>query len=288
MVPCKRTSRAVWTIPIDADPDRPSSTPPTIWKRCARPSGYAAHLFQFFAPHVGRRVLEVGCGIGTMSRRLADVADVVVGIEPNAHCAGLVREEMRGEPKFSLRTCHLEECDLGRARRARLRHGLLHQRARAHRGRPRRAAHVSQTRSMPGGRVLVWVPAVQAAYGPLDAELGHYRRYSKASLGRGVRGGRARPADAALLQSDWLAWVDVQRARPQDARPQPGAGARVRHLHRSLGAAAANGCCRRRSACRSSRWGNAGSRVPPPVRLVTAHALADFCRARAQLRSSGW
>jgi AraC-like DNA-binding protein len=27
--------------------------------------------------------------------------------------------------------------------------------------------------------------------------------------------------------------------------------------------------------------------VPPPVRLVTAHALADFCRARAQLRSSG-
>ena len=52
---------------------------------------YAAHLFQFFAPHVGRRVLEVGCGIGTMSRRLADVADVVVGIEPNAHCAGLVR-----------------------------------------------------------------------------------------------------------------------------------------------------------------------------------------------------
>jgi hypothetical protein len=27
------------------------------------------------------------------------------------------------------------------------------------------------------------VPAVQAAYGPLDAELGHFRRYSKASLG---------------------------------------------------------------------------------------------------------
>ena len=73
---------------------------------------YATHLFQFFAPHVGRRVLEVGCGIGTMSRRLTEVADVVLGIEPNPHCADLVRNEMRDEPKFSLRTCHLEECDL--------------------------------------------------------------------------------------------------------------------------------------------------------------------------------
>jgi SAM-dependent methyltransferase len=36
----------------------------------------------------------------------------------------------------------------------------------------------------PGGRVLIWVPAVQAAYGPLDAELGHHRRYSKVSLAR--------------------------------------------------------------------------------------------------------
>jgi hypothetical protein len=28
------------------------------------------------------------------------------------------------------------------------------------------------------------VPAVQAAYGPLDAELGHFRRYSKKTLGQ--------------------------------------------------------------------------------------------------------
>jgi hypothetical protein len=30
--------------------------------------------------------------------------------------------------------------------------------------------------------VLIYVPAVQAAYGPLDAELGHHRRYSKRTL----------------------------------------------------------------------------------------------------------
>ena len=33
-----------------------------------------------------------------------------------------------------------------------------------------------------GGHVLIYVPAIQAAYGPLDAELGHHRRYSKRTL----------------------------------------------------------------------------------------------------------
>ena len=72
---------------------------------------YAAHLFELFRPYVGRRVLEVGCGIGTMSERLAGVADRVLGIEPNPSCAVQVREHMRAEPKFSLRECLLEDCD---------------------------------------------------------------------------------------------------------------------------------------------------------------------------------
>src|SRR5690606_2896984 len=44
---------------------------------------YAAHVFGLFRPFIGSRVLEVGSGIGTMTRPLADTADLVVGIEPN-------------------------------------------------------------------------------------------------------------------------------------------------------------------------------------------------------------
>jgi hypothetical protein len=35
-----------------------------------------------------------------------------------------------------------------------------------------------------GGTVLIWVPAVESAYGPLDAALGHHRRYTKQTLAR--------------------------------------------------------------------------------------------------------
>ena len=142
---------------------------------------YAEHLFQLFKPHVGRRVLEVGCGIGTMSRRLSEVADVVLGIEPNPHCAGLVRDEMRGDPKFSLRTCHLEECDLTELASQRF-DTVFCVNVLEHIEDDREALRTFHRVLAPGGHALVWVPAVQAAYGPLDAELGHFRRYSKASL----------------------------------------------------------------------------------------------------------
>jgi 2-polyprenyl-3-methyl-5-hydroxy-6-metoxy-1,4-benzoquinol methylase len=144
---------------------------------------YAAHLFQLFRPYIGARVLEVGCGIGTMSRRLTEVADVVLGIEPNAHCAGLVREEMRDEPKFSLQTCHLEECDLAALTAQRF-DTVFCINVLEHIDDDLGALRTFGRVLAPGGRVLIWVPAVQAAYGPLDAELGHHRRYSKASLGR--------------------------------------------------------------------------------------------------------
>ena len=150
---------------------------------------YATHLFELFRPYVGRRVLEVGCGIGTMSERLAGVADHVLGIEPNPSCAVQVRDHMRAEPKFSLRECSLEECDPAELLSHRFDtvfcvNVLEHIEDDA-------AALATFTRVVqPGGHVLIWVPAIPAAYGPLDAELGHHRRYTKASLSRAFAGAK--------------------------------------------------------------------------------------------------
>jgi 2-polyprenyl-3-methyl-5-hydroxy-6-metoxy-1,4-benzoquinol methylase len=144
---------------------------------------YGAHVFELFRPHIGTRVLEVGCGIGTMSEKLAAMADMIVGIEPNAACIDRVAAAMRHEPKFSLRPCHLEECDPAELRGQRfdtvycvnvLEH-LEHDVA---------ALQLFREIIVPHGKVLIFVPAVPAAYGPLDAELGHHRRYSKQMLSR--------------------------------------------------------------------------------------------------------
>jgi SAM-dependent methyltransferase len=143
--------------------------------------GYAAHLFNLVREHLGSRVLEVGTGIGTMTQRLVETAELVIGIEPNVNCAARTQEVMRGHPRFSLRVCHLEECDPAELAGHRL-DTVLCFNVLEHIADDVGALATFRNVVVPGGRVLIFVPAVQAAYGPLDAELGHHRRYSKRTL----------------------------------------------------------------------------------------------------------
>ena len=144
---------------------------------------YSSHVFGLFRPYIGLRVLEVGCGIGTMSRRLAEVAEMVVAIEPNLNCARQVLEELGQDPRFSLRTCHLEECDRSELSSHRF-DTVVCVNVLEHLADDIHALRTFREVVTPNGHVLVFVPAVQAAYGPLDAELGHHRRYSKESLAK--------------------------------------------------------------------------------------------------------
>ena len=136
---------------------------------------YGAHVFDLFRPYVGRRVLEVGCGIGTMSEKLAAVAEAIVGIEPNIACIERVEAAMRHEPKFTLRPCHLEECDPVELASHRF-DTVYCVNVLEHLEDDVAALRLFKKVVVPTGKVLVFVPAVMAAYGPLDAELGHHRR----------------------------------------------------------------------------------------------------------------
>jgi 2-polyprenyl-3-methyl-5-hydroxy-6-metoxy-1,4-benzoquinol methylase len=142
---------------------------------------YGDHVFSLFEPFIGRRVLEVGAGIGTMSRRLVRAADMVIGIEPNANCFARLESAMRAEPKFRIEPRHLEECDLVAFQREQL-DTVYCVNVLEHIEDDVAALKMFKDAIVTGGHVLIYVPAVQAAYGPLDAELGHHRRYSKRNL----------------------------------------------------------------------------------------------------------
>jgi 2-polyprenyl-3-methyl-5-hydroxy-6-metoxy-1,4-benzoquinol methylase len=143
---------------------------------------YQAHIFGLFRRYIGSRVLEVGCGIGTFTKNLLEVSDLVLGIEPNHSSADRVREAIGTHPRFRLRECHLEECDQKELLQDRF-DTIVCINVLEHIEDDVQALRTFREIVTPAnGHVLIFVPAVQAAYGPLDAELGHHRRYSKPSL----------------------------------------------------------------------------------------------------------
>jgi SAM-dependent methyltransferase len=124
-------------------------------------------------PHCGRRVLEVGAGIGNITRRLLGHAEYVSSsAEPRASAPyptdacrmalGSSGRRVRRAERFDTIACvnvleHVE-AEVETLKRFR---EMLHRSA---------------------GRLLLVVPAVPAAYGAIDAALGHYRRYSRRHL----------------------------------------------------------------------------------------------------------
>src|SRR3954465_11949495 len=145
---------------------------------------YQAHVFGLVRPYIGSHVLEVGCGIGTMTGQLLEHAERVVCIEPNLNCATRAREALAGNDRVTIRVCHLEECNRGQLQEQRF-DTIVCVNVLEHIEDDVKALTlfrelVAEAR----GQVLIFVPAVQAAYGPLDAALGHHRRYSKRTLRR--------------------------------------------------------------------------------------------------------
>ncbi len=177
---------------------------------------YGAHVYQLLKDYVGSRVLEVGSGIGTISQRLVDDAELVVGIEPNPNCIGPLKQAMGGHPRFVLHECHLEDCDRDELAARRF-DTVVCVNVLEHIEDDVAALKTFRDAVVPNGHVVIFVPAVQSAYGPLDAELGHYRRYAKADLSRafaaaGLRMQKLRYTNPIGL-AGWLYNAHVSRSR---------------------------------------------------------------------------
>ena len=145
---------------------------------------YNRWLFERVEAALGRRVLEIGSGTGTMTDYLLD-RDLVVGLEVVPEYVEELRRRYSGHPNvriesvditstsFDLRALGLDSAvsfnvfehipdDVGAMRQ--VYHALC-----------------------PGGRLALLVPAHQALYGPFDDLIGHQRRYGKRELTEKLR-----------------------------------------------------------------------------------------------------
>ena len=142
---------------------------------------YNAWLGRRLSPHLGRRVLEVGAGIGTITKHIAPGRDLVMALEMDRFYYDRLRNLFAHSPQVVPVLAGVAEVDWERLREYRFDSVLLSN-VLEHIADDHRAIQRFRGVLEPGGRLVALVPAMPSLFGTMDEAVGHYRRYDRAAL----------------------------------------------------------------------------------------------------------
>lgn len=132
-------------------------------------------------PWTGRRVLEIGAGVGNMSRHLARRRKLYVATDVDEEYLSHLRNLFRHRPSVCVRKLDASEPEdfvpLERQMDTVVCLNVLE-----HIADDAAALRAIRTVLEPGGRLILLVPNDPTAYGTIDREIGHYRRYTARGL----------------------------------------------------------------------------------------------------------
>lgn len=146
----------------------------------SRAKNYFAWQHRLIREELGRRVLEVGCGVGNFTGTILD-RDTVIAVDVQPECIQRLKLRYAGQPNLHVFVCDVLSPEF---------HGL----ASFH---PDSSVIVNVLEHVeddvaalkavasvltPGGVIVLLVPAFQALFGPIDKNLGHHRRYSRDAI----------------------------------------------------------------------------------------------------------
>jgi 2-polyprenyl-3-methyl-5-hydroxy-6-metoxy-1,4-benzoquinol methylase len=162
---------------------------------------YADWIVALMAPHLTGRILEVGAGHGTFTSRLVEFGHVTA-TELSERAVALLDERYAGSDRVTV--CRASELGEGPFDTAIMINVLEHI--------ENDVAALQGLREQLSdcGHVLVFAPAFNALYSPFDAAVGHYRRYTRATLQRAIRDADLELVDLRYVNAPGaLAWYVV-------------------------------------------------------------------------------
>jgi len=146
---------------------------------------YYDWIVDTFRPWLTGYTMEIGAGIGTISKRLAKHVEHLDIVEPSAHLAPMFPKALADNPDISFYFETLEKrlpqlandtCDT-----------VVMVNVLEHIEDDGAAVDELARVLKPGGHLLLFVPALQFLFSDLDALHGHYRRYHLGQLTRLLR-----------------------------------------------------------------------------------------------------
>jgi SAM-dependent methyltransferase len=171
--------------------DRPSSMPAGVTQHSAT-GGRTLEMFSNtpkinqwiyskLASGVRGDVLEIGSGIGNLSRLIVRDADRAVLTDMEPHYLEALRHELGDGDRVQVARFDLDEEPPPEVARRRF-DAIVAVNVIEHLRNDLEAVGRLAALLKDGGKLLIYVPACPFVYGKLDESLGHYRRYTPASL----------------------------------------------------------------------------------------------------------
>ena len=151
-------------------------------ERMARAKNYFAWQARLVTRELGRRVVEVGCGIGNFTGTLLD-REVVIALDNDPHCTERLAERYPGRKNL-----HVVTSDAGNYAFSELAgfhpDSYVCLNVLEHIEDDGAAIAGMASVLMPGGVIVLLLPAFPSLLGPIDKNLGHHRRYTRRSMSR--------------------------------------------------------------------------------------------------------
>lgn len=139
--------------------------------------GYRRYQLELLRPHLGASVVEVGAGLGEFSAQLTDLDRLVVS-DTDPLCLAALHERFDRVAGVDVVPMDIDgELVLDAPV-----HTVLAMNVLEHLADDVAALRGLRELCRPGGNIVLWVPAYPALYGDFDRKVGHFRRYTPATL----------------------------------------------------------------------------------------------------------
>ena len=168
---------AMWAIVRYNLIDEISSAGEKTLSRMAGMSRYNAWLWEQIAPFTGQRVLEVGAGIGTMTRHLL-AKELILSTELEPSYLARLRSTFGPYPNVAVHSLNLAD-GIPPWLPAQRVDTVLCVNVLEHIEDDEASIEHFFSILPSGGRVVLIVPALSPLYGTIDRAIGHYRRYER-------------------------------------------------------------------------------------------------------------
>ena len=168
---------------------------------------YADWIVSMLEPHLGRRVLEIGAGHGTITARLAIDGRQVVATDLSERCLVELKERFEGHPAVEVRHATVDDLTVDDPYDSVVLVNVLE-----HIEDDLEVLKQIYARLRPGGKVVIFAPALEALYSRFDDEIGHVRRYRRSQLATTLsRAGFAVPEARYVNMPGAAAWWVLSR-----------------------------------------------------------------------------